>query len=68
MKLSGAAVPLRQPRERLRRPSVLVILATARVSELSMTHKVGALVVVERAAFFAARSQRADVSMQGTGA
>jgi hypothetical protein len=55
----------------MRRPAslfVVAILAAADVRELLMMHNVAAMADVERAAFFAARSQRADVTMQTTGA
>jgi hypothetical protein len=37
------------------------------VSELLVTHNLAAIVDIERAAFFAARGQRADVPMQTSG-
>jgi hypothetical protein len=43
-------------------------LAAACASELRVIHNVAATMDTERAAFFAARSQRADVSVQRTGA
>jgi hypothetical protein len=54
----------------MRRPtslSVVPILAAADVREL-LINDVAAMVDVERAAFFAARGQRADVTIQTTGA
>jgi hypothetical protein len=43
---------------------LVAIVATARISELQMIHNVVAIADVERAAFFAARSQGADLSAQ----
>jgi hypothetical protein len=61
-------VPLRRRREETSEASVVAILAAADVRELLVMRDVAAMVDVERAAFFDARSQRADVSMQTTGA
>jgi hypothetical protein len=47
---------------------MVAIFAAAGVSELLMMHNIAALADIERAAFFAARSQGADVSVQRTGA
>jgi hypothetical protein len=55
----------------MRRPAsrfVVAFLAAADVRELLMMHNVAAMADVERPAFFAARSPRADVTMQTTGA
>jgi hypothetical protein len=49
-------------------PSLVAILAAAGRCELQVMHDVVAMLRVERVAFFAARSQRADASMQTTGA
>lgn len=61
-------VPLRRRHEKTSEPFVVAILAAADVRELLMMHDVAAMVDVERAAFFAARSQGADVSVHDTGA
>ena len=68
MKLSGGVVPLRQRGKRHARPPLVAILAAAGASELPVMHDVAAMVDIERAAFFAARSLRADVSVQTIGA
>ena len=68
MKLSGSAFPLCRRREQIGEPSAVAILAAAGVSELLVMHNVAAMVDIERAAFFAARSPGADVSVQTTGA
>jgi hypothetical protein len=46
----------------------LRFLLAASADELLVMHCVAALADIERAAFFAARSQHADVSVQTTGA
>jgi len=46
----------------------LRLLLAASADELLVMHYVAAMADIERAAFFAARSQRADVSVQRTGA
>jgi len=56
MKLSGSAFPLCRRREQIGEPSAVAILAAAGVSELLVMHNVAAMVDIERAAFFAARS------------
>jgi hypothetical protein len=61
-------VPLRQRHEEISKPSVVAILAAAGVSELLVMHNLAVMVDTERAAFFAARCQSADVSEQATGA
>ena len=45
-----------------------MLATTEREAKLLMMHNVAAMVDIERAAFFAARCQRADVSVQRTGA
>ena len=49
-------------------PSLVAILAVAGRNEVLVMHNVVAMVDIERAAFFAARSPGADVSVQTTGA
>jgi hypothetical protein len=49
-------------------PTLVAIVATAGTSELLVMHNVVAMADLERAAFFAARSQGADLSAQRTGA
>ena len=44
------------------------MLATLSANEALMMHNLAAMADAERAAFFAARCQRTDVSVQGTGA
>jgi hypothetical protein len=48
--------------------TLVAIVATTAISELLMIHNVVAIADVERAAFFAARRQRADVTIQTVGA
>src|SRR5262245_28459187 len=64
----GMSGPLPRRTERLRAPTLVAIVATAASSELLMIQNVVAMVDIERAAFFAARSQGADLSAQRTGA
>ena len=47
---------------------MIALLAVAGASELLVMHNLAAIVETERAAFFAARSQGADMSAQRTGA
>jgi hypothetical protein len=68
MKLPGGVVPLRRRDEETGEPSVVTILAVVAVSELLLVQSLATMVDRERAAFYAARSQRADVSVQQTGA
>jgi hypothetical protein len=68
MKLSGCVVPLRRRHERITEFCVVAIFAETGGGELLVTHHVAAMDDIERAAFFAARSQRADPSVQQTGA
>jgi hypothetical protein len=61
-------VPRRRRHQKTSEPSAVAILAAADVRELLVTQNVAAKVDVERAAFFAARIQSADVLVQKTGA
>ena len=61
-------VPLRRQHEEIGESSSAAIVAAAGVSELLVMHSLAVMVDTERAAFFAARCQCADVSVQGTGA
>jgi hypothetical protein len=47
---------------------LVAIVAAASIIELLVMHNVVAIADIERAAFFAARSQRADLSVERTGA
>jgi hypothetical protein len=67
MKLWGQVVPLSRGHERIGESSVVAILAANGGGELLVTHHLAAMDDAERAAFFAARSQRADASVQQTG-
>ena len=49
-------------------PSWSRLLIAARGRELLVMHNLAAMAYTERAAFFAARSQGADLSVQRTGA
>ena len=49
-------------------PLVIGLLIAARERELLVMHDLAAMADTERAAFFAARSQGADMSAQRTGA
>ena len=49
-------------------PSLAAILAASGANELLVMQNVAVMVDIERAAFFAARSPGADVSVQTTGA
>ena len=68
MKLSGGAVPLLRQAERLRASTLVAIVGTAGVSERQMIHNVVAMADVDRAAFYAASSLGADLSVQRSGA
>jgi hypothetical protein len=50
------------------KPTLVAIVATAAISEMLTIHNVVAMAEIERAAFFAARRQSADLSVQRTGA
>ena len=50
------------------RATLVATVLRGGLSELLVMHNVVAMADIERAAFFAARSQGADVSAQGTGA
>ena len=68
MKLSGGAVPLRRWCEQIGGPSLVAVLAVAGIGELLVMHNVAAMADIGRAAFFAARGQGADASVQKPGA
>jgi hypothetical protein len=68
MKLSGRVVPLRRRHEEIGKPLVIGLLIAARGHELLVMHNVAAMADTERAAFFAARSQGANMSAQRIGA
>ena len=61
-------VPLRRRHEEMGEPLVIGLLIAARERELLVMHDLAAMADTERAAFFAARSQGADMSAQRTGA
>ena len=61
-------VPLHRRHDEIGNTSTVAVVAALGLSELLMMQNVAALVDIERAAFFAARSQGADMSVQRTGA
>jgi len=61
-------VPLHRRHDESGETSTVAVVAAVGLGELLMMQNVAAMVDIERAAFFAARSQGADVSAQRTGA